>query len=172
MHLISLKQMHSGDLLAYLSLNSSFFGGKALCTQCSFVQLWPRYPISSWLTYQRTNRGTNRWTNIWKNGQIDRWTNILSHWKARAHLEMMQYYFWYRVVNKKCSIKVMKKCTKNWRWPCRELKTWYMWNNITVFLFTKKYFFVILIYIADIGIRMSNIDNFDIDQLPSKFAER
>ena len=42
---------------------------------------------------------------------------------------------------KKCSIKVKKKCTKKWRWPCRELKTWYMWNNIMVFLFAKKYSF-------------------------------
>ena len=47
---------------------------------------------------------------------------------------------------KKCSIKVNKKCTKNWRWPCRELKTWYMGDNIMVFLFTKKYFSYIDLY--------------------------
>ena len=41
---------------------------------------------------------------------------------------------------KKYSIKVRKKCTKKWRWPSRELKTWYMYNNIMGFLFTKKYF--------------------------------
>ena len=41
---------------------------------------------------------------------------------------------------KKYSIKVKKKCTKKWRWPSRELKIWYMYNNIIVFLFTKKYF--------------------------------
>ena len=34
-----------------------------------------------------------------------------------------------------------------------------MWNNI-------------LIYLADMAISMSNIDNFDIDQMPSKFAQR
>ena len=42
---------------------------------------------------------------------------------------------------KKCSIKVKEKCTKKWRWPCRKLKIWYMWNNIMVFLFAKKIFF-------------------------------
>ena len=41
---------------------------------------------------------------------------------------------------KRCSIKVKEKCTKKWRWPSRELKTWYMQNNIMVFRFTKKYF--------------------------------
>ena len=39
---------------------------------------------------------------------------------------------------KKYSIKVKKKCTKNWRWHSRELKTWHMYNNIMVFLFTKN----------------------------------
>jgi len=29
-----------------------------------------------------------------------------------------------------------------------------------------------LIYIADMAIQMSNIDNFDIDQMSSKFAQR
>ena len=33
-----------------------------------------------------------------------------------------------------------EKCPKKWRWPCRELKTWYMWNDIMVILFVKKYF--------------------------------
>ena len=42
---------------------------------------------------------------------------------------------------KKYSIKVKKNCTKKWRWLRRELKTWYMWNNIVVFLSAKKYSF-------------------------------
>ena len=37
--------------------------------------------------------------------------------------------------------------------------------------FCKKKDFFILIYIADMAIQMSNIDNFDIDQMPSKFAQ-
>jgi len=41
---------------------------------------------------------------------------------------------------KKYSIKVKKKCTKNWRWPIRELKTWHMYNNTMVFLYAKRYF--------------------------------
>ena len=52
----------------------------------------------------------------------------------------MQNGVWYRVDNEKCSIKVKKKCTQKWRWPSRELKTWYMYNYIMGFLFTKKYF--------------------------------
>ena len=36
-----------------------------------------------------------------------------------------------------------------------------------VFLFTKKNFFHILIYIADMAFQMSNIDNFDSDQMSS-----
>ena len=40
--------------------------------------------------------------------------------------------------NKSCSIKVGKKCNEKWRWPSGELKTWYMWNNITVSIFPKK----------------------------------
>ena len=31
---------------------------------------------------------------------------------------------------------------------------------------------IFLIYIADMAIQMSNIDNFDIDQMSSKFAQR
>ena len=41
---------------------------------------------------------------------------------------------------KSCSLKVEKKCNENWRWPNRELKTLYMWNNITVSIFPKKNF--------------------------------
>ena len=41
---------------------------------------------------------------------------------------------------KSCSIQVEKKCNENRRWPSRKLKTWYMWNNITVSIFPKKEF--------------------------------
>ena len=46
-----------------------------------------------------------------------------------------------------------------------------MRNNIMVFLFIKN-IFLTFIYIADMAIQMSNIDNFDIDQMSSKFAQR
>ena len=51
------------------------------------------------------------------------------------------------------------------------MKTWYMSINIMVIIFTKKYF-SFLINIADIAIWMSDFDNFDIDQMSSKFAQR
>ena len=38
--------------------------------------------------------------------------------------------------------------------------------------FYKKNIFHILIYIADMAILMSNIDNFDSDQMSSNFAQR
>ena len=38
--------------------------------------------------------------------------------------------------------------------------------------FLRKNIFLTLIYTADIAIQMSNIDNFDIDQMSSKFAKR
>ena len=41
---------------------------------------------------------------------------------------------------KSCSMKVEKKCNEKWRWHSRELKTWYMWDNITVSIFQKKDF--------------------------------
>ena len=44
----------------------------------------------------------------------------------------------YRVIQKSCSIKVKKKCKKKWRWSCRKMKTWHIYNNNIVFLFTKK----------------------------------
>ena len=47
---------------------------------------------------------------------------------------------------KKYSIKLKKKCTKKWRSPTRELKTWYVCNNIIVFLFMKKYFSILNFY--------------------------
>ena len=45
-----------------------------------------------------------------------------------------------------------------------------MINSIMVFIFTKKYF-SFFIDIADMAIQMSNFDNFDIDQMSSKFAQ-
>ena len=44
-------------------------------------------------------------------------------------------------------------------------------NNIMVFLFTKKKI-LILIYIVDMAIQMSNFDNFDNDHIASKLAPR
>ena len=38
--------------------------------------------------------------------------------------------------------------------------------------FLRKNIFRKLIYTADMAIQMSNIDNFDIDQMSSKFAKR
>ena len=38
--------------------------------------------------------------------------------------------------------------------------------------FYKKNIFLKLFYIPDMAISMSNFDNFDIDQMPSKFAQR
>ena len=38
--------------------------------------------------------------------------------------------------------------------------------------FYKKNIFLILIYIADMAILMSDFDNFDIDQMSSNFAQR
>ena len=64
-----------------------------------------------------------------------------------------------------------KKCIQKWKWTSRELKSLYMCINIMVFLFTKNIFHI-LIYIADMAIQMSNIDNFDSDQMSSKFAQR
>ena len=45
-----------------------------------------------------------------------------------------------------------------------------MINSIMVFIFTKKHI-SFLINIADMAIQMSNFDNFDIDQMSSKFAQ-
>ena len=38
--------------------------------------------------------------------------------------------------------------------------------------FFKKNIFVILLYIANMAIQMSNFDNFDISQISPKFAQR
>ena len=40
-----------------------------------------------------------------------------------------------------------------------------MCNKIIVNLFTKEVFFFLLISIADMAVKMSNFDNFDIDQI-------
>ena len=87
------------------------------------------------------------------------------------------YDFWYCIVQdigwviKRISIWGKKKCTKKWKWPRRELKTWYMCNNIMVDIFTKNVF-LMLLYTADMAIWMLNFDNFDIDQISSKLAQR
>ena len=39
-------------------------------------------------------------------------------------------------------------------------------------LFPKKYFSFFLNNVADMANRMSNFDNFDIDRISSKFAQR
>ena len=44
-------------------------------------------------------------------------------------------------------------------------------NTNTVFVFAKKKF-PIMIYVANIAILMSNIDNFDNDQISLKLAQR
>ena len=46
------------------------------------------------------------------------------------------YLLMYRVSKKNCSIQVKKKWKRKWRLPSRELKIWYMCNNVLVFLFT------------------------------------
>ena len=46
-----------------------------------------------------------------------------------------------------------------------------MCNNIMMFLFTKN-FFLTMIYMVDMAILMFNFDNFDIDQMYSKHAQR
>ena len=47
---------------------------------------------------------------------------------------------------KSCPIKVKEKCTEKWRWPSRELKTWYMRNNATVIIFPIKDFSYLGLY--------------------------
>ena len=47
------------------------------------------------------------------------------------------------------------------------MKTWYMNNINTVFVFAKK-LFPIMIYVAYMAILMSNFDNY---QISSKFAQ-
>ena len=44
-------------------------------------------------------------------------------------------------------------------------------QHYTVYFYQKNIFHI-LIYIADMAIQMSNFDNFDIDQISSKFAQR
>ena len=41
---------------------------------------------------------------------------------------------------KRFSIDEKKKCKKKWRWPGREMKIWYKYNNNVVFIFAWKYF--------------------------------
>ena len=105
------KQMRSGNLLVFLSLNGPF-DGIVSWSLCSFVWIPPEN--MGWL-------------------------------------------------KKKLTIKVKKKCTEEWRLPRKELKIWYMCNNIMVNIFQKKNIFLMLFPKADMVILMSNFDNFDID---------
>ena len=70
---------------------------------------------------------------------LRRWIFTEKTWKETVGCVIMQQrdMGWFK---KSCSIKVEKKCNEKWRWPSRELKTWYMWNNITVSIFPKKDF--------------------------------
>ena len=77
----------------------------------------------------------------------------------------------YGVVKKKVCHKSEKNALKN-EDDLAELEIWYMCNNIMVNIFTKKNICLMLLYIAYMAIWMSNFDNFDIDQKPSKFAQR
>ena len=45
------------------------------------------------------------------------------------------------------------------------------WLTALWYLFLQKNIFLFLINIADMAIQMSNFDNFDIDQMSSKFAQ-
>ena len=45
------------------------------------------------------------------------------------------------------------------------MKTWQMNNTNMVFVFEKKKYFPITIYVADMAISMSNFDNFDHGQI-------
>ena len=86
---------------------------------------------------------------------------VISYFLLKKILKMAQirhtqwicprYYLWLALCcigcpKKKYSIKLKKKCTKKWRSPTRELKTWYVCNNIIVFLFMKKYFSILNFY--------------------------
>ena len=67
-----------------------------------------------------------------------------------------------------------KKCNKKWRWPCRELKIW-CWKfgaRTLWYFFLWKNIFLNVIYIADMANWMCHFDNFDIDQIASKLAQR
>ena len=61
---------------------------------------------------------------------------------------------------KSCSIKVKKKCTEKWRWPSRKLKTWYMWNNITIIIFPKKDFSYFDLYRVYTGSFLWTVQNY------------
>ena len=50
------------------------------------------------------------------------------------------------------------------------MKTWYMCNNYMVFV--QTIFFLIMIYVADMVILMSNFADYDIDQISLKFVQR
>ena len=87
----------------------------------------------------------------------------------------------YRVVNKKVLHKSQEKMHQKIKMTLQRAK-----NSVYVkqryglfysvlwcfFLQKKKTVFPILFYTADMAIWMSNIDNFDIDQMSSKFGQR
>ena len=47
-----------------------------------------------------------------------------------------------------------------------------MCNNVMVFFYKEKYSLYFDFYVIDIAISMSDFDNFDIDQISSKLAQR
>ena len=48
----------------------------------------------------------------------------------------------------------------------------YTYTTTSYCFFLQKNIFLILIYIADMAILMSDFDNFNIDQMSSNFAQR
>ena len=53
---------------------------------------------------------------------------------------------------------------ESWKLGTCETRLWWFFLHKNIYLF--------LIYLADMAIWISNIDNFDIDQMSSKFAQR
>ena len=78
-------------------------------------------------------------------------------------ISLYRYMGWFK---KSCSIKVEKKCNEKWRWKLSTCET-----TLRQVFFQKKNFHI-LIYIVDMAIWMSNLVNFDIFQISSKFAQR
>ena len=53
---------------------------------------------------------------------------------------------------KKFPMKREEKCKKKWRWSCRKIKTWYIYNyNIVTLFAKKKNWFQICIFLADMA---------------------
>ena len=63
----------------------------------------------------------------------------------------------------KTSLKKEDDLTESWKFDT--------WLTALRYLFLQKNLFLFLINIADMAILMSNFNNFDIDQMSSKFAQ-